>query len=139
MKFYFSWPLPPSSLLCLATLGTGESVNFENFSTCTITHHPHNIEINISSFSVIIHFISFVFLHCLVLKLLYVAKHSKKCKKTNKQQRASGSPQCSFWIIMPILPGESQRQRSLVGCRLWGRTESDMTEATQQPQQHPQW
>ena len=25
---------------------------------------------------------------------------------------------------------------SLVGCRLWGRTESDMTEVTQQQQQH---
>ena len=30
------------------------------------------------------------------------------------------------------LPGESQGQRSLVGCRLWGRTESDTTEVTQQ-------
>ena len=29
-----------------------------------------------------------------------------------------------------FLPGESQGQGSLVGCRLWGRTESDMTEAT---------
>ena len=29
-----------------------------------------------------------------------------------------------------FLPGESQRQRSLVGCCLWGRTESDTTEAT---------
>ena len=29
-----------------------------------------------------------------------------------------------------LLPGESQGQRSLVGCRLWGRTESDTTEAT---------
>ena len=28
-----------------------------------------------------------------------------------------------------FLPGESQGQRSLVGCRLWGRTESDTTEA----------
>ena len=27
-----------------------------------------------------------------------------------------------------FLPGESQGQGSLVGCRLWGRTESDMTE-----------
>ena len=34
-----------------------------------------------------------------------------------------------------ILPGKSQGQRSLVGCRLWGRTESDTTEATQQQQQ----
>ena len=29
-----------------------------------------------------------------------------------------------------FLPGESQGQRSLVGCYLWGRTESDMTEMT---------
>ena len=28
---------------------------------------------------------------------------------------------------------------SLVGCRLWGHTESDMTEATQQQQQHSDW
>ena len=27
-------------------------------------------------------------------------------------------------------PGESQGRGSLVGCRLWGRTESDTTEAT---------
>ena len=31
-----------------------------------------------------------------------------------------------------FLPGESQGRGSLVGCRLWSRTESDMTEATQQ-------
>ena len=29
-----------------------------------------------------------------------------------------------------FLPGESQGQRSLVGCRLWGCTESDTTDAT---------
>ena len=35
------------------------------------------------------------------------------------------------WQPAPaFLPGESQGRRSLVGCRLWGRTESDMTEAT---------
>ena len=34
-----------------------------------------------------------------------------------------------------FLPGESQGWRSLVGCRLWGRTESNTTEATQQQQQ----
>ena len=33
-----------------------------------------------------------------------------------------------------FLPGESQGQVSLVGCCLWGRTESDTTEVTQQPQ-----
>ena len=35
------------------------------------------------------------------------------------------------WQHTPVfLPGKSQGQRSLVGCCLWGRTESDMTEAT---------
>ena len=29
-----------------------------------------------------------------------------------------------------FLPGESQGQGSLVGCHLWGRTESDTTEVT---------
>ena len=35
------------------------------------------------------------------------------------------------WQPTPVfLPGESQGQGSLVGCRLWGRTESDTSEAT---------
>ena len=40
------------------------------------------------------------------------------------------------WQPTPVfLPGESQGRRGLVGCRLWGCTESDTTEATQQQQQ----
>ena len=35
------------------------------------------------------------------------------------------------WQPTPVfLPGESQGRRGLMGCRLWGRTESDTTEAT---------
>ena len=35
------------------------------------------------------------------------------------------------WQPTPLfVPGESQGRGSLVGCRLWGCTESDMTEAT---------
>ena len=35
------------------------------------------------------------------------------------------------WQPIPVfLPGESQGRGSLVGCRLWGRTESDTTETT---------
>ena len=35
------------------------------------------------------------------------------------------------WQPTPVfLPGESQGRVSLVGCRLWGHTESDTTEAT---------
>ena len=35
------------------------------------------------------------------------------------------------WQPTPVfLPGESQGPGSLMGCHLWGRTESDMTEAT---------
>ena len=41
------------------------------------------------------------------------------------------------WRPTPVfLPGESQGSGSLVGCRLWAHTESDMTEVTQQQQQH---
>ena len=41
------------------------------------------------------------------------------------------------WQPTPVfLPGESQEWWSLVGCCLWGRTESDTTEVTQQQQQH---
>ena len=40
------------------------------------------------------------------------------------------------WQPTPVfLPGESQGQRSLVGYRLWGRTEKDTTEVTSQQQQ----
>ena len=35
------------------------------------------------------------------------------------------------WQPTPMFwPGESQGRRILVGCHLWGHTESDMTEAT---------
>ena len=35
------------------------------------------------------------------------------------------------WQPTPVfLPEESQRRGSLVGCRLWGHTESDTTEVT---------
>ena len=35
------------------------------------------------------------------------------------------------WQPTPVfLPGESRGQRSQVGCRLWGHTESDTTEVT---------
>ena len=40
------------------------------------------------------------------------------------------------WQPTPMfLPGEPQGRGSLVGCHLWGRTESDTTDATQQQQQ----
>ena len=43
------------------------------------------------------------------------------------------------WQPTPMfLPGESQGRQSLVGCRLWGRTESDTTEAMLHQQQQQQ-
>ena len=39
----------------------------------------------------------------------------------------SNSP---FRAEQGILPGESQGRGSLVGCHLWGHTQSDMTEVT---------
>ena len=44
------------------------------------------------------------------------------------------------WQHTPVfLPGESQGRRSPVGCHLWGRTESDMTDVTYQWQQQLLW
>ena len=41
----------------------------------------------------------------------------------------SGLPQRRWWHPTPVLlPGKSHGWRSLVGCSLWGRKESDMTE-----------
>ena len=41
------------------------------------------------------------------------------------------------WQPTPVfLPGESQGRGSLVGRRLWGHTEADTTESTQQQQQY---
>ena len=43
------------------------------------------------------------------------------------------------WHPAPVLlPGESHGRGSLVGCCLWGRTESDTTEVTSQQQQQQQ-
>ena len=40
------------------------------------------------------------------------------------------------WQPTPVfLPGESQGRGSLMGCRLWGHTESDTTEVTYQKRQ----
>ena len=40
------------------------------------------------------------------------------------------------WQPTPVfLPGESQGRGTLVGCRLWGRTELDTTETTWQQQE----
>ena len=42
----------------------------------------------------------------------------------------AGNNELQFFTSPVFLPGESQGWWSLVGCHLWGRTESGMTEAT---------
>ena len=53
---------------------------------------------------------------------------------TTERLHFNFSPSCigeGNWQPTPVfLPGESQGQGSLMGCCLWGRTESDTTEAT---------
>ena len=60
-------------------------------------------------------------------------------KKRNARicQKIEGRVFSTNWIcVLPVfLSGESQGWGSLVGCHLWGHTESDTTEATQQQQQ----
>ena len=62
--------------------------------------------------------------------------HIKKKKKRERMREALiwlrlGCIWRRKWQPTPVfLPGESQGQGSLVGCRLWGRTELDTTEET---------
>ena len=63
---------------------------------------------------------------------------SKQAKETKPLLHSAYIPQLfTFmhwrrkWQPTPVfLPGESKGWGSLVGCRLWGRTGSDTTEAT---------
>ena len=50
--------------------------------------------------------------------------------KVGKKDLHSFPTRRSSDLAPVFLPGESQGQRSLVGCCLWGRTESDTTEVT---------
>ena len=58
----------------------------------------------------------------------------KKNKYKSKTRKLAKSMKISWrrkWQPTPVfLPGESQGRGSLVGCRPWGRTESDTTEVT---------
>ena len=51
-------------------------------------------------------------------------------KKLTFDPCVAKSPWSRKWQPTPFLPGESQGWWSLVGCCLWGRRESDTTEAT---------
>ena len=63
------------------------------------------------------------FYHQFVTFILYPTKTSLSLFTfTHRRRKRQPTP--------VFLPGESQGQGSLVGCCLWGRTESDMTEAT---------
>ena len=55
----------------------------------------------------------------------------EKGKATQSSILAWRIPWLYKWQPTPVfLPGESQGRRSLVGYRIWGRTELDTTEAT---------
>ena len=61
----------------------------------------------------------------------------RKCMDLTEHDRATSLSLFTFmqwrrkWQPTPVfLPGESQGRQSLVGCYLWGHTESDTTEVT---------
>ena len=67
---------------------------------------------------------------CLTLKTIsYVSGHTDDSNKGINMTQLSDWRR--KWQPTPVfLPGESQGQRSLVGCHLWGCRELDTTEAT---------
>ena len=55
----------------------------------------------------------------------------RRCKRCGFEPRVRKIPWSRTWQPTPVfLPGESQGQKSLVGCRLRGCTELDTTEVT---------
>ena len=56
-----------------------------------------------------------------------VAQSRTRLKRLSSSGRGRGTPPA-------FLPGEAQGRGCLVGCHLWGPTESDMTEVTEHRQ-----
>ena len=87
--------------------------------------HPANVEVHVGLSSCCPSLLSSEFkefaLFCLV-SLFFVANFSQLIKIW-----------CRIMVLLPtplFLPGESHGRGSLVGCHLWGHTESDTTEVT---------
>ena len=72
-----------------------------------------------------------------IRRQLLLDRKARQCVKKQRHHFSDSVPYSQGyglpmkWQPTPVfLPGESQGRGSLVGCRLWGRTESDTTEAT---------
>ena len=61
---------------------------------------------------------------------LYLPKKLKEKLSSSLEMAVLGKRRRQWHPTPVLLPGESQGRGSLVGCRLWGRTESDTTDAT---------
>ena len=67
-----------------------------------------------------------------------MAKHLPAMQETRVQSLGQKIPWRRKWQPTPVfLPGESHRQRSLVGYSLWGRTELDTTKRLTHKQGFP--
>ena len=71
----------------------------------------------------------------LIVKMKWNHQSKKEREKREKKNIGDNQKQDDYWRRKrqptPVfLPGESQGRQGLVGCRLWGHTESDTTEAT---------
>ena len=63
--------------------------------------------------------------------MAWVVKNLPAMQETQFNNWVRKIPWRRKWQPTPVfLPGESQGRQSLVGCRLWDRTESDTTEVT---------
>ena len=121
--FFFLPPLLPIIAMLLgwtANLLWGVFVVFRVYALIffLLWQNIYKIKFTIATiFSVHFRGIKCIQLLCMIVALICISL------MTNDQRRQ--------WHPTPvILPGESQGRGSLVGCWLWGRTESDTTEVT---------
>ena len=141
LSFYFAY-----SFLCCAKTFKFNQVPLVDF--CFYFHYSRRCVIEdlawFLSMSVLLMFLSKSFMathsNTLVWKIPWTEKPGRLQSMGSLRVRHHWATSLSLFTFMhwrrkwqptPVfLPGESQGQGSLVGCRLWGHTESDTTKAT---------
>ena len=133
---------------CMLNIFNNDNFFNDREAWCAATHGVEKSRTRLSDwFDLIWMFLSFIFLifgancwHSLAWKIPWTEEPDRLQSMGSLRVGHNWATSLSLFTFMqwrrkwqptPVfLPGESQGPGSLVGCRLWGRTESDTTEVT---------
>ena len=124
----------PASALCKTAECTRlafQSIHFNSMTCDTLLLPPGCSKLilgrQFTKICQLIAYLKMVYLESLHFKLKLV---TNICNSGGKITASHGKKRRQWQPTPVFLPGESQGRGSLVGCRLWGHTELDTTEAT---------